>query len=42
MRGIYRSSGEYALGGGFWGGGQATLAGHRIYLPLVLRDHRQQ
>ena len=28
--------GEYTLVGGFWGSG---TAGHRIYLPLVLRNH---
>jgi hypothetical protein len=30
------TGGEYALGGGFWGGGAVTL-GYDIYLPLVLR-----
>ncbi|OGO33445.1 MAG: hypothetical protein A2Z16_01040 [Chloroflexi bacterium RBG_16_54_18] len=29
------SSGTYTLAGGFWGG---TLAQHRLYLPLVLRN----
>lgn len=28
--------GEYTLIGGFWVGG---VGGHRIYLPLVLRNH---
>ena len=27
---------DYALAGGFWGGG-ALGAGHKLYLPLVLR-----
>lgn len=31
------SSGDYTLGGGFWGGGGAVTAWHEIYLPLVLR-----
>jgi hypothetical protein len=31
------SGGPYTLGGGFWGGG-ALAQGHRLFLPLVLRD----
>jgi hypothetical protein len=31
------TEGGYALGGGFWGGG-AAAAGHKLYLPLVLRS----
>ena len=30
------TGGDYTLGGGFWGGG---AIGHRIYLPLVLRNY---
>lgn len=30
------TEGDYTLGGGFWGGG---AIGHRIYLPLVLRNY---
>lgn len=29
------TGGGYTLAGGFWGGG---AAGHRVYLPLVLRN----
>ena len=33
------TGGEFRLGGGFWGGGEVTLApGHEYYLPLVLRS----
>ena len=32
------TGGDFSLGGGFWGGGEVTLApGHEYYLPLVLR-----
>jgi hypothetical protein len=31
--------GGYTLGGAFWGGGEVALAGHCIYLPLVLRNY---
>ena len=30
------TSGDYALAGGFWGGG---LFGQRVYLPVVTRSH---
>lgn len=32
------TGGDYALGGGFWGGGATAVAKHKIYLPLVQRD----
>jgi len=33
------TGGEYALGGGFWGGGAVAAAENAIYLPLVLRNY---
>ncbi len=32
------TGGRYTLGGGFWGGGEVSLAGCFIYLPLVVRN----
>ena len=29
--------GAYTVLGGFWGGGE-TVAGHRVYLPVMLRN----
>ncbi|MEJ2210547.1 MAG: hypothetical protein P8129_16125 [Anaerolineae bacterium] len=31
------TGGNYALGGGFWGGGAVAAAQYRVYLPLVHR-----
>ena len=33
------AGGDYNLGGGFWGGGAPAEGLHRIYLPLVMRNH---
>jgi hypothetical protein len=30
--------GDYALGSGFWGGGEVAGADYRIHLPLLVRD----
>ena len=32
------ASGDYTLGGGFWGGGAQVAVMHQIYLPLVTRN----
>lgn len=31
-------AGDYVLGGGFWAGGEFAGTGHRIYLPLAVRN----
>ena len=33
------TGGEYAVGGGFWGGGAVAAAGNAIYCPLVMRRY---
>jgi len=33
------TGGEYAVGGGFWGGGAVAAAGNAIYCPLVMRSY---
>jgi hypothetical protein len=34
------SGGAYRLSGGFWGGsGAVAPPDHRVYIPLLLRDH---
>ncbi len=30
-------NGDYTLGGGFWGGGEAAIT-HNIYLPLIIQQ----
>jgi hypothetical protein len=32
------TGGDYALGGGFWGGGAAAAVKYELYLPLVMRN----
>ena len=34
------TGGDYALGGGFWGGGALVGAKYRVYLPLVMRQQK--
>ena len=33
------SGGGYTLSGGFWGGGAVAAEEHKIYLPLLLKNH---
>ena len=33
------TGGDYAVGGGFWGGGAVAAAENAIYCPLVMRSY---